>query len=75
MKLGTLLVTKGPKNYVARSEIKVGVEISISFVKEKDDEMESHSDYFIESQEALNEVNEAILTLRKQNSMVYVSIN
>lgn len=75
MKLGTLLVTKGVKNYVNRAEIKVGTEISISAVKEQDDEMISVGDYFIESEAELSKVNAEILELRKVNSMVYVSIN
>lgn len=75
MKLGTLLVTKGVKNYVNRAEIKVGTEISISSVKGQDDEMVSVGDYFIESEAELSKVNAEILELRKVNSMVYVSIN
>lgn len=75
MKLGTLLVTKGVKNYVNRAEIKVGTEISISAVKENDDEMVSVGDYFIENDAELSKVNAEILELRKVNSMVYVSIN
>ena len=75
MKLGTLLVTKGVKNYVNRAEIKVGTEISISSVKDTDDEMVSIGDYFIENEAELSKVNAEILELRKVNSMVYVSIN
>ena len=75
MKLGTLLVTKGVKNYVNRAEIKVGTEISISSVKDTDDEMVSVGDYFIENDAELSKVNAEILELRKVNSMVYVSIN
>lgn len=75
MKLGVLLVTRGAKNYVNRNEITVGKEISISSVKEQDDEMVNQGDYFIEDAKELANINAEIAELRKSNSMVYVSIN